>query len=137
MKNKISNLAPTLLMAFFLTLLISCSKDDNNDNGGNNSRQVKYELTGTYSGTLLIVYINEDGVNQLADNVSLPWSKEVTIKGNNATTLILNANSEVGGFGQANQTITGKILVGGVEKKTATTNSTSTGYIDVNVFTAL
>ena len=137
MKIRISNLATTLLMTLFLTLLISCSKDDDKDNGGNNSRQVKYELTGTYSGTLLIVYINEDGVNQLADKVSLPWSKEVTIKGNSATTLILNANSEVGGFGQANQTITGKILVGGVQKKTATTNSTNSGYIDISVFTPL
>ena len=137
MKIRISNLATTLLMTLFLTLLISCSKDDDKDNGENNSRKVKYELTGTYSGTLLIVYINEDGVNQLADNVSLPWSKEVTIKGNSATTLILNANSEVGGFGQANQTITGKILVGGVQKKTATTNSTNSGYIDISVFTPL
>jgi len=137
MKTKISNLVPTLLITLFFAFVVSCSKDDDKDTGGNNSRLVKYELSGSYSGTLLIVYINEDGVNQLADNVSLPWSKEVTIKGNSTTPLILSANTEVGGQGQANQTITGKISVGGVQKKTASTNSTSSGYIDVTVSTSL
>lgn len=117
---------------------VSCKKSDSTTTSSptptpstpTQSRTVKYELTGTYSGTLLVGYTNQDGANQIVDKVKLPWTIEVTVKGSGFAAVAFTAGSEVGGYGKAGETITGKLYVGGVEKKSATVNSTSTGYID-------
>ncbi len=137
MKRKIAQFLPIILTAFLLTLIISCNKDDDSGSTDGNSRTVKYELSGTYSGTLIVVYINADGVNQVVDNVTLPWSKEVVVTAADPVALVLQAGSEVGGFGQANESMTGNIEVGGVVVKNANVNSTSTGFIDLGISTLL
>ncbi|SRX76001.1 hypothetical protein AEQU3_02999 [Aequorivita antarctica] len=128
---------PTVLILLLMTIMISCNKDDDSGSSGGNSKTVKYELSGTYSGTLTIVYINGDGVNQVVDNVSLPWSKEVVITAADPVALVLQAGSTVGGFGQANESMTGTIKVGGVVKKNGSVNSTSIGFIDLGISTLL
>ena len=133
----IKKLLPALLLMASMCGFVSCKKSDNTTSTPTptpstptQSRTVKYELTGTYSGTLLVSYTNQDGANQIVDKVKLPWSAEVTVKGSGFAIVGLGANSETSGFGKAGETITGKLYVGGVEKKSATVNSTSTGYID-------
>ncbi|MFV0378532.1 MAG: MmpS family transport accessory protein [Mangrovibacterium sp.] len=116
-----------MAVVFLGTVLFSCGKDDD-DTPTPDSRVVKYELTGTYSGTLLVSYTNADGETQLVDKVTLPWSKEVTVKAG-PVTVGVGASSETTGFGAAGQTLTGTLSVGGVVKKTTTVNSLSTGYI--------
>lgn len=126
----------TRKMLFWATFVLislsflSCKKGSNTGTPGG-SRTVKYELTGTYSGTLSGGYTNQDGAFQLIDNIRLPWSIEVTVKGSGSQMIALSAGSEVGGFGQAGETMTGKISVGGQVKKEVTVNSTSSGYIDL------
>ena len=134
--NFLTNSIKTLLILLFL-FTISCSKNDDSTDGGEKSYQVKYELSGTFSGTLIIVYNNEDGVNQVEDNVSLPWSKEITIRATSNTPIGLVANSEIDGSGLSNQSMTGKISIGNVVKKSATVNSTSNGFINIGVDTSL
>ncbi len=121
------------LVFLFIFITFSCSKDDS---PSSNSKVIKYELSGTYSGTLIVVYTNSDGVNQIEDNISLPWSKEITLTNPSATTaIVLTAGSEVNGAGQANEVVTGKIFIGSDLKKTATVNTTSIGYASLDIVT--
>ncbi|MVO10091.1 hypothetical protein GOQ30_13040 [Flavobacterium sp. TP390] len=117
----------------FSFITISCSKDDS---PSSSSKSIKYELSGTYSGTLIVVYTNPDGINQIEDNISLPWLKEITLTNPSATTaIVLTAGSEVSGAGQANEIVTGKIFIGSYLKKTATVNTTSIGYASLDIAT--
>ncbi len=133
----IKKLLPALFLTATVCGFVSCKKSDNTTtytptpSTPTQSRTVKYELTGTYSGTLLVGYTNQDGTNQLVDKVKLPWTIEVTVKGSGFTPVALTAVSEVGGYGKGGETLTGKLYVGSVEKKSATVNSTSSGYIDL------
>jgi len=129
---------PVLILIASFSGFVSCKKSDNTTSTPTptpstptQSRTVKYELTGSYTGTLIVGYTNQDGTNQLVDKLKLPWTIEVTVKGSGFTPVALTAGSEVGGYGKAGETLTGKLYVGGVEKKSATVNSTSTGYIDL------
>ncbi|WP_445455928.1 MmpS family transport accessory protein [Flavobacterium sp. HNIBRBA15423] len=133
MKSILKKTIPLLIICL---LFASCSSDDSKkDDLTSNSKDVKYELTGNYSGTLLIVYTNSDGANQIEDNVSLPWSKEITINKTEAVAIGLTAGSEVGGSGLSGQTLTGKIFIGNELKKSATVNTTSSGYINLSGLT--
>lgn len=121
------------LVVLFIFITFSCSKDDSPTSS---SKNIKYELSGTYSGSLIVVYTNSDGVNQIEDNISLPWSKEITLTNPSATTaIVLTAGSEVSGSGQVNEVVTGKIFIGSDLKKTATVNTTSIGYASLNIAT--
>lgn len=66
------------------TLLISCDKDDNGGGGGGGNppvagRTIKYEVTGSYTGSFTVVYIDADGSDEAVTVNSLPWSVEITI----------------------------------------------------------
>tara|TARA_R110000868_G_scaffold131361_3_gene341397 strand:+ start:3580 stop:3996 length:417 start_codon:yes stop_codon:yes gene_type:complete len=137
MKTNFLNLSIKILITLLCLLTVSCSKNDDSNNSGEKTYQIKYELTGTFSGTLIIVYDNEDGVNQVEDNVSLPWSKLITIKTDGSLPIGLSANSEIDGFGNANENMTGKIMIGGIVKKSANVNTTSDGFINLGMSTFL
>lgn len=125
----------TLVALLFLTafLTASCGGDDDSTPTPtpSGSRVVLYTLTGTYSAPLTIVYTNEDGGRQIVDKVTLPWSKEVTVKGTGVVSISLGGGSETGNYGQPGETLTGKIGVGGVEKKSITVSAISTGRIEL------
>lgn len=107
----------------------SCKK--NSDSSSSASRNIKYELTGTYSGALSVNYVNADGVQQGVNITSLPWSIEVTIKETDFVFISFGAQTGVAGpYGQLGQTLTGKIYQGGSLKKDATVNATSSGGSD-------
>ena len=114
-------------LAALLCFVSSCSSDDSNTSPGA-SRKVKYELTGTFSKNIRVVYINESGSNVMEDNVSIPWSKEVTF-GEGIYALGVSGSSITGQEGTPGQTLTAKIYVNGVEKKTLTNTVSSDGII--------
>jgi len=118
----------SLILSVLSVLFFACKKDKDTSTG---SKVVKYELTGTYSGKVSVGYANEDGVTQIVSNVTLPWSKEVTVKsGVSAVALVCNA--EVCCFGTNGQTLTGKISVGGDVKKSTTVNTTSDAFVSLS-----
>lgn len=110
-----------------LTLLYSCSSGSD-DNPSANSRVVKYELTGTYSAPLQVIYTNEDGITQSIDDVTLPWSKEVTVKAG-VVTVGLSSSFQTVDATMAGRTLTGKIFVGGLEKQSSSVIANSSGAI--------
>ncbi|MDA6072429.1 hypothetical protein NJT12_22645 [Flavobacterium sp. AC] len=121
MKSILKTLAIVLTLAFTVA---SCSSDNDN-NSGSGSRDIKYEVTGNYTGKLSTVYTESGNGGQNADINSLPWTKEFT-----AGADTYGAGITVSGFGGVvDQTITVKIIVGGKVEKETTAKATSDGII--------
>jgi GMP synthase-like glutamine amidotransferase len=105
---------------------ISCSKDKDSPKP-TDSRNVKYEITGNATGTFDATYITGSGTGANEIPTSLPWSKEIVVQAG-VTTVSINAAVIGATLGK---TITAKIYVGGVEKKSqpATVQSNGTAII--------
>lgn len=104
MKRKLS-----LSTGFFLLLLnllfISCSKDSVTPN--NKSRNVKFELTGNYTGNITVAYTLANGGTQAFSDIRLPWTKEIVYE------------NSVGGLGFSGS---GEISLSNVPGQTVTIN---------------
>lgn len=124
----------SLLVVTFVCSLSSCKKDKepdtvNKPDNTSNSRKVKYELTGTYTGFLDIYYTNDGGTNTSVKVTSLPWSFEQECQ-SDVYTVAIGGNSEIGAnLGTEGQTVTMKIYSGGVQKKTQTSTADEHGSI--------
>jgi len=113
-----TQLKQIMLMLTLVFTFASCSSDDDN-NSGTSSREVKYEITGNYTGEMDVTYLEKSGAPLNEDINTLPWTKEYT------ATEASSASIQAGGFGGVKgQTLTGKIYVGGkvVSELTATAN---------------
>lgn len=119
MKNTILRFA--LCLVSYLSLF-SCNSND--DDYQNNSKNIKYEITGNYSGHLTVVYNDNISGNTVVTVTSLPWSKEVNYP-NNVQVIGIGASSVVGHYGAAGQSATLKIYNDGnvVRNGNATTDS--------------
>lgn len=119
-----------LALTFFLGIAISaCSNDDDKGGSTPDNRNVKYEITGNYSGKLVIVYSNEHGAAETVMSASLPWSKEITLQ--TVNTGAYSANTDTPGI--AGQTATAKIIVGGEVKKSETQIADENGRINFSM----
>jgi len=120
------NLQFTLFLSI-LTLLCSCKNTDSSPPPSPAvSRDVKYELTGTASGqftNISVIYIAASGTALSEDKITLPWSKTLKINDNVAAITFQTAVSGA----TPNQTITAKIIVGGVVKVQETALVASNG----------
>ncbi len=117
--------ASTLLLSVLVLLLFSSCGGD--DDGVTSSREVKYEVTGNFSGLLGATYITANGGGTSESITSLPWTKSLTYKSSvSATTL-----SAAGANGTSGQTITIKVFVGGKLESTTSGTATTTGSISV------
>ncbi|WP_281231681.1 MmpS family transport accessory protein [Flavobacterium gelatinilyticum] len=125
MKSILKTIALALTLAFTAG---SCSSDDNNDNEEVIieepvvvSRDVKYEVTGNFTGKLDVSYMDKSGSPQIGDILALPWVLEFTADADSDGALVHSS----GYGGVAGQTLTAKIYVGGkvVSELTATANS--------------
>ena len=119
MKSILKTLAIVLTLAFTAG---SCSSDNDNDSG---SRDVKYEITGNYTGKIGATYIEAGNAGQNVDVNTLPWTKEFTATGDTTGAGITVS----GNGGVENQTLTVKIYVGGKVEKETTAKATSDGII--------
>lgn len=121
MKSILKTLAIVLTLSF---TAVSCSSDDNNSSESN-SRDVKYEVTGNYTGKLSVTYIEQGGAALIEDITALPWKKEFT-----ARTDSKGASLSTSGYGGVKgQTLTGKIYVGGKVVEQLTATATEDGII--------
>lgn len=122
MKTQLKQL---MLMLTLVFTFASCSSDNDDKDSVNRSRDVKYEVTGNYTGTLSVVYTESGNAGQSADITAFPWTKEFTASSDTA-----GAGLTVSGYGGvADQTITVKIIVGGIVEKETTAKATSDGII--------
>lgn len=111
-----------LLLTLVLSLVgMSCKKDKEK---GSSSRIVKFELSGTFSGFLVVNYTTASGGAVNEEITTLPWSKEITYASN-----VTGAGFGVGGSGgTVGQTISIVVKRGGsqVSSTPATANSAGT-----------
>lgn len=119
-----THLKQIMLMFTLVFTFASCSSD-NDDKVSGGSRDVKYEVSGNYTGTISASYIESGNGGQNVDITALPWSKEFT-----ASADTYGAGITVSGHGgTVNQTLTVKIIVGGKVQKETTAKATSDGII--------
>lgn len=114
-----------IMLALTLVFTFASCSSDNDDNGGASSRDIKYEVTGNYTGKISATYTESGNAGQNVDITSLPWTKEFT-----ASADTYGAGITVSGFGGVvDQTLTVKIIVGGKVEKQTTSKATSDGII--------
>lgn len=124
-KNIMKSVLKTLAIVLTLAFTVGSCSSDNDNNSGASSRDIKYEVTGNYTGKLSAVYTESSNSGQNVDINSLPWSKDFT-----ASSDTYGAGITVSGFGGVvDQTITVKIIVGGKVQKETTAKATSDGII--------
>jgi hypothetical protein len=109
-----------LSLALVVILMSGCKKDKDDNNSG---KTVKYELSGTFTGKFHIIISDTESGSQTYDNVTIPWSKEVSYS---SKVLSVGIGTAVTTYGASGQTAFLKIYVGGNVVKS--TNGTA----DVN-----
>lgn len=131
--KKIATTAGLLLM-FTLTPLFSCKKKKDTqpvevNTPAVNNRQVNYEISGNYSGQLLVVYYDNISGNKTDTVKSLPWSKEIIVAAS-VSGIGIAANSIMGYFGAPSQAITIRIYSAGKNVKEQTSTADNYGAIN-------
>lgn len=119
----------TLFLFIVFVSISSCSKDSDQVNEPVN-RDVKYELSGTASGQfarISVIYFDASGTAQSESSVTLPWSKSVIINNNVPAITLQTAVSNA----TPGQTITAKIIVGGVVKRQETATVKANGDVSL------
>jgi hypothetical protein len=127
MKNYLKTANIVLLAA--ILFFTSCSKDNNTPGGGGpNSRVVKYEITGNYTGKLTVIYNDNVSGNTVVNDVTLPFIKEITYPAT-VTGIGIGGHSNIPATGAPGQTATMKIYSGGNVVKTASATAGSSGEL--------
>lgn len=110
-------------------ILQSCTKDDvgSSPNGGG-SRAIKYEITGNYSGEMIVVAATNNDDFEVIEVKKLPWKLEFTAK-ESIKTIVATAQGSTPGV--AGQTATLKTYVGGTEVSSGTGTALSSGFISL------
>ena len=67
----------TIVLLSTIIFFGSCDKDSK-DNPSGNSRLIRYEVTGNFTGTFSAAYTPISGGVTSEDFTTLPWSKEIT-----------------------------------------------------------
>jgi hypothetical protein len=93
-------------IVIFSWLAFSCSDDDSSPA---KSRDIKFEVTGNFTGTLSATYVNATGGGANESIPALPWTKTITY----ASTVPSTALSVGATGGLAGQTVRVKVFAGG------------------------
>lgn len=126
------------LFALILIFIISsCKKEKeqatnvrDNPVPQSNSRAIKYEISGNYSGQLFVVYYDNISGNSIDTVKSLPWSKEIVYAAN-VSGIGIAANSITGHLGAPSQSATIKIYSAGNSVKTQSSVTDINGIINI------
>ena len=115
-----------LALALIIVVQTGCKKDKDDNN--NSNRNVKYELSGTYTGKFHLIITDNESGSQTYDNISIPWSKEVTYS---SKVIAIGIGAAVTTQGGAGQTAFLKIYSGGNVVKSTNANSDNNGTLSL------
>lgn len=115
-----------LSFALVIILLSGCKKDK--DENKNSSKNVKYEISGTYTGKFTVIITDNDSGTQTINEVSIPWSKEVTY-GDKVVGIGIGVTPT--DYGKTGQTAVMRIYSGGTVVKTSNATADQTGLIAI------
>lgn len=114
--------ALTFAVAAFTLTLSGCLLG--NEPVVNNSRKVKYEISGNFSGTFIVVYTSPGGGNWAENNVTVGWSAEVEYP---SSTMAIGVGAQSSTIGSPGQAAVIKIFVEGKEVKSSSATAGSLG----------
>lgn len=103
------NIAKHSIVLSILIISVLAFACNNDDPTPAKSRDIKFEVTGNFSGTISATYINGSGGGTNETMASLPWTKSITY----AATVPSMAMSIGAVGGAAGQTIRLKVFAGG------------------------
>lgn len=113
---------PFMLSVFaFVMMFGACKKDDSTNN--NSSRVLKYEISGSYSGSVVASYTTATGGTVNETVTVLPWSKEITYASNVSAAIIAIS----GNGGTAGQQVTVTVKRGGTQVSSTTATAGNAG----------
>ena len=119
------------IIALSLTAgIVSCKKDSDGEEPDTSSRNVKYEITGNYTGQLIIVISDNVTGIETVTATSLPWTKEKTYSGNVAG-IGIGGNSVLAHQGQPGQTVLLKIYSGGKVVRSSPATADANGTLNL------
>ena len=120
-----------LLVLTIAMIFCACKKDNPTPA---KSRSVKFEITGNYTGHILVAYTDNITGTRTLTVTSLPWTKESTFS---AETLGvgLGGNTLSANTGMPGQTVTVKIYSAGSVVRTNTAAADENGLIDLGTLT--
>lgn len=111
-----------IVLIAFLPFLTGCSKDTDNI-PGNKSRDIRYEISGNFTGTLFASYTTASGGTTNEQVTSLPWNKEITYApGVTAAIIAVSGNG-----GAAGQQVTVVVKQGGSQVSSTPVTANSSG----------
>jgi hypothetical protein len=116
----------TITLIFITAILFTFSNCNDENPAASNEKKVKYQITGNFTGKLLIVYTDVSGSNKTLTDIPAPWSQEVTYP---ASTFTVGIGAQASVTGSPGQTATLKIFVDGKEVKSSTATTGSLGEI--------
>lgn len=115
-----------LSLALVFVSMPGCAKKK--DENADAKRNVKYELSGTYTGKFHIIITDNESGSQTYDNVTIPWSKEVSYS---SKVIAIGIGAAVTTQGGAGQTAFLKIYSNGTVAKTSNANSDGNGGLSL------
>jgi PBP1b-binding outer membrane lipoprotein LpoB len=121
--KKLSIIFLMLFVASFI--LQSCSKEEVTASG---SRDVKYEITGNFSGSIILVATTNKDEFEVIEIKKLPWTLEFTAKSSIETIVASGSGTD----GVEGQTATLKTYVGGKEVSSGGGSTTSFGSVSMS-----
>lgn len=92
------------------------------------SRVVRFEVSGTFSGTLDASFITASGGATVESIPALPWTKDITY----AASVLGTGLTVAGSGGIPGQTLVVRILGGGTQISSTTGTTTSSGVVVVS-----
>lgn len=118
-------IAAAFILWFASVTLSSCGKKNTPSSG---TQLVKYEITGNYTGRLLVVFTNKDGSTANEIVSSLPWSKELNVQ-SSAISVGFGGQTSAPNYGANGQTATAKLSIKNEVKQSGTAVADANGAI--------
>ena len=106
---KITTILKPVLALIAFQFFISCGGGDDNGPSGGNAREVKYEVTGNYTGIINTSYTTANGGSTFEVINAIPWTKQITYLNTTSASIITLSGSD----GTVGQTIVLKVYSGG------------------------
>ena len=117
----------TALLFLSAAFLTACKDKDNKP-----SREVKYEITGNFTGRLLILFNDNVNGNTVVNDAAVPWSKNVTYPANVAA-IGIGGNAAI--VGAPGQTVSVKIYAGGQLVRSGSATAGTLGELSLPALT--
>jgi hypothetical protein len=111
-----------ILSLFAIVLLFGACKKNDQPNK-NASRTLKFEVNGSFSGSLVVSYTSASGNTVNDTRATLPWSKEITYESNVSAAIIAIS----GNGGTVGQQVTVVVKRGSAQASSTTATADNSG----------